>query len=602
MKTHRWRSAWLFLVLSGFWILPGYGQSFSRGMAATAHPMATRAALDMLRQGGNAVDAAVAAAFAIGVVEPDGSGIGGGGGMVIYLNDLKESYYIDYYPKASEKGAEAGYAGRNDIRTGKSVCIPGTVAGLVMAQERFGSLDLPTVMAPAIRLAAEGFTVDGVLARILLDNIETLLSDETTTGIFTMEGFPYMEGDLIVQEELAATLETIARKGRKGFYEGPLAESMVRGLNERGGTQTLHDFASYEASLSEPLAGSYRGYTVLTACPPQSGLSLIEALNILENHHLEDHPHYSGSARSLHLMAETQRIVYTDRYQYLGDPGMVTIPLEGLLSKEYGTAMYRRINPARLDPAPYDALEPGDPYPFMEKSVVHSSAGRSAFEFSGSGLEREAFEFSATLLDREADRGATARLMAREADGGHTTHLSVIDGQGNCVSLTQTLGLFFGSGQTVNGVLFNSAMSNFTFRDTESPNIYADGKTPRSAIMPAILLKEDRPFLVFGSPGAARIISTMIGIVVNVVDYGMDAEGANRAPRFYCSNREEYLHLESGIDAGVISRLEEMGHILQVYQGTDLFFGGVQMILVDPETGLFSGSADSRRGGSAEGY
>jgi gamma-glutamyltranspeptidase/glutathione hydrolase len=559
MSTSRRTKAWLILLVAGSLFVQGYSQCsrFSNGLAATAHPLATGAALEILQQGGNAVDAAVAAAFAIGVVEPDGSGIGGGGGMVIYLNDRKESFYIDYYPKASERGSEAGFSGRKDILSGKSVCIPGTVAGLTLAHEKFGSLPLEAIMTPAIRLAEEGFIVDGVLAKILLDNIETLLSDPVTMAIFTVDGFPYMEGDRIVQKELAETLRTVTREGRDGFYKGMLAESMVRRLGERGGTQTLNDFASYNAILTEPLKGHYRAYDVLTAAPPQSGLTLIEALNILKQYPLGERPRFSESAEVLHILAETERLVYTDRSRYLGDPAAADVPVEDLTSEAYGRLQFERINPVKLDPDPYNAVEPGDLY----------------------------------RPPRDT-----------EADGGHTTHLSVIDSDGNCVSLTQTLGLFFGSGQTVNGVVFNSAMTNFAYQDTDNPNIFADGKVPRSSIMPTILLKEGKPFLVIGSPGAARIISTMIEVVVNVVDYGMNAEEANLAPRFYCSNREKRLHLESGIGPGVTTKLEEMGHQLEIHEGIDLFFGGVQMIMVDPESGLYSGSADRRRGGSAEGY
>jgi gamma-glutamyltranspeptidase/glutathione hydrolase len=558
------------LFLTGALSLSVYAQS-SRGMAATAHPLATKAALEMLQKGGNAVDAAVAAAFAIGVVEPDGSGIGGGGGMVIYLNDTRESHYINYYARASEHASEAGFSGRNDARSGKSVCIPGTVAGLCLAQEEFGSLPLETLLEPAIRYAEEGFKVDAVLSSILLDNIETLYSDENTKGVFTLEGFPYMEGDLVIQKELAETLREIARKGRKGFYQGSVAKSLVKGLNEREGTQTLKDFKSYRATLTEALKGDYRGYEVLTAMPPQAGVTLVEALNILENHpSLSGGPHFSKSAEALHLIAETQRLVSADRFKYVGDPDYITVPLSGLSSKAYAEAQYKRIDPTKVDP-PYGAVEAGNPYPYTESSMV----------LQGGGYGETNMEFDG---------------------GGHTTHLSVIDSEGNAVSLTQTLGLFFGSGQMVNGVLFNCAMTNFSYRDQESPNYFIDGKMPRSTIMPAILLKDDSPFLVIGSPGAGRIISTMIEVVVNVTDYAMDVEQANLAPRFHITHSSKVLDLESGVEPGVREKLGEMGHVLNVYDGIDLYFGGVQMILVDQEKHLYYGSADKRRGGSAEGY
>jgi gamma-glutamyltranspeptidase/glutathione hydrolase len=531
-------------------------------MVATAHPLASEAALEMLQQGGNAVDAAVAAAFAIGVVEPDGSGLGGGGGMVIYLGDQQESYYINYYARASEKGSESGYRGSRDAATAKSICVPGTVAGLLMAHESFGSLPRKVVMAPAIRYARDGFSIDATLATLILDNIDKVLTDETTTAIFCEDGFPRMEGDVIVQEELARTLSIIAEEGKEGFYSGLLTQEMVDGIAEKGGVLTMHDFASYKAVLTKPLEGTYRGYDILTANVPQSGVSLIEALNILENVKLGSAPHYSASAKMLHLIAEAERYTYADRTAYLGDPDVVDIPLEGLLSKKYARKRYRQINRKQLDPPEYRDVEAGNPWPYNDPP------GRTT----------------------------------DEQQGGHTTHLSVIDKDGNAVSLTQTLGLFFGSGQTVNGVLFNCAMTNFSYRSENSPNLYADGKQSRSSIMPTIILKDGKPFLVVGSPGAARIITTVIEVVLNVIDYEMNVTEANLAPRFFVRDSEDYLYLESGILPEVRTELEDMGHKLRVIEGIDLFFGGVQMIMVDPVTGVYQGSADRRRGGVALGY
>ncbi|MEN8155890.1 MAG: gamma-glutamyltransferase [Bacteroidota bacterium] len=567
MKSTHPRVLSLFFLL--FFLLPGafaQGEAEGKnGMVATAHPLASEAAIAMLQEGGNAVDAAVAAAFAIGVVEPDGSGLGGGGGMVIYMKETNQSHYINYYARASERGSEAGYSGSRDAKTAKAICVPGTVAGLIMAHEEFGSLPLQTIMEPAIRYASEGFTIDATLATLILDNIETVFADRVTTDIFCDDGFPLMEGDRIVQKELAETLAVISREGKKGFYEGAVAESMVEGISKRGGTLTLNDFRAYKAELTIPLHGTYRGYDILTANVPQSGLCLIEALNILERYDLKNAPHYSESAKTLHLIAEAERFTYADRTAYLGDPDDNEIPVSGLISKRYAKKRYRQINQKQLDPPVYRDVEEGDPTPYVKR-------------------------------ERHKDKPETADA------GGHTTHLSVIDKEGNSVALTQTLGLFFGSGQTVEGVLMNCAMTNFSHRSKNSVNFYKDGKQSRSSIMPTIILKDDNPFLIAGSPGAARIITTLIEVIINVIDYEMSVTEANLAPRFFVRDSEDYLYLESGIKPEVRDELTEMGHTLNVYQGIDLFFGGAQLIYIDPENGSYFGSADKRRGGIAIGY
>ncbi len=558
----------LLIVLAGF-ITDAVSQEIpfgKNGMVATAHPLATEAALEMLKSGGNAIDAAVAAAFAIGVVEPDGSGLGGGGGMLVYLKERHESYYINYYARASENASQAGYSGKKDAFTAKSICVPGTVAGLAMAHEKFGSLPFAKVLEPAVRLASEGFAVDPTLARLILDRIDAISTDTATMKIFLEDGFPLMEGDLIVQKELARTLSIIASQGPEAFYEGPLAASMVKGVADRGGVLSLNDFSSYEAQFTKPLHGTYRNYDILSANAPQSGLSLIEALNIIENYDLQNAPHYSESAKILHLMAEAILFVYADRTAYLGDPRIANIPISALLSKEYARERFEHINMDKLDPPRYRDVVEGNPFPFLKESDKHMT------------------DDDESMYD------------------GHTTHISIIDKDGNSVALTQTLGLFFGSGQTVEGVLFNCAMTNFSYYNKKSINLFKDGKQSRSSIMPTIIIKDGNPFLIAGSPGAARIISTLIEVVINIIDYNMNVEEANLAPRFFLRDSEDFLYLESGIKPEVRKKLEEMGHSLRVYDGIDLFFGGVQMIYIDPENGMYYGSADKRRGGNAVGY
>ncbi|NLE34543.1 MAG: gamma-glutamyltransferase [Bacteroidales bacterium] len=553
-----------FVINTGINAQPVYPTTGKNGMVATAHPLASSAAIEMLQGGGNAVDAAVAAAFAIGVVEPDGSGLGGGGGMVIYLNDEKQSYFINYYGRSSERATEAGFRYGHDNSTALAIEVPGTVAGLIMAHETFGTLPLKQVMEPAIRHAEEGFPVDQTLAKLILDNIEKVMGDSATGSVFLNDGFPLMEGEILVQKDLGRVLRIIAEEGSKGFYDGALAKSFVDGIRARGGVLTEKDFLSYKAEMTVPLKGTYRGYDILTANIPQSGISLIQGLNMLENFDLRASGHYSESARTLHIMAEVDKLIYADRYQYLGDPDFVDVPVAGLTSKEYALERFSSINQSKLDPPRYRDAEYGNPRVFQqkkEKILVHEM----------------------------------------EPADGHTTHLSVIDKNGNAVALTQTLGLFFGSGQTVSGVLFNNALTNFSY-NSENVNYLQNGKRCRTSITPTIILKDGNPFMVLGSPGAGRIISTMIELVVNVIDFGMDVNDANIAPRFYCQKFEDYLHVESGIKPEVRAELELMGHQVKVYEGIDLFFGGAQMISVDPLTGVFSGSADKRRGGIAIGY
>ena len=567
MNTMRLKASIFLFLLAGF-STALYSQNSATGklgMVATAHPLASEAAMEMLQSGGNAVDAAIAAAFAIGVVEPDGSGLGGGGGMVIYMKDRNESFYINYYARGSERGTESGYSGKKDAATAKSICVPGTVAGLTMAHEKFGALPLAKILEPAIKLASEGFYVDATLAVLILDNVEKVMADTVTSDIFLVDDFPMMEGDEIIQKELAQTLRLIAKDGRKAFYESELTQSMVNGIKERGGILTLNDFASYEAEFTKPLYGTYRGYDILTANAPQSGVCLIEALNILENYDLKNSPHYSENAKVLHLIAETERFVYADRTAYLGDPSDSDLPINGLISKEYAKQRFEQIDQEKLNPPAYRDVVEGNPFPFIvtKKAVVH--------------------DYEESLTD------------------GHTTHLSVIDKDGNSVSLTQTLGLFFGSGQTVNGVLFNCAMTNFSYRES-SVNFFKNGKQSRSSIMPTIVLKNGNPYLIAGTPGAARIITTLIEVIINVLDYEMNVEDANLAPRFFVRDSERFLFMESGIKPEVRAELENMGHTLNVLHGIDLFFGGVQLISIDPDTNIYYGSADSRRGGKAIGY
>jgi gamma-glutamyltranspeptidase len=635
-------------------------------MATTAHPLATQAAIEMLHKGGNAIDAAVAAAFAIGVVEPDGSGLGGGGGMVIYLAKEKKSVYINYYQRASEKINEINYNPASDNRSAKAILVPGTVAGLTMALERYGTLPLATVLEPAIRYAGEGFPIDETLGKIILDNAEFLQKYPQTAATFLREGFPLTQGDTVLQPDLANTLRAIAANGRAGFYEGPVAQTIVNDVVQNGGMVTLNDFKNYQAVISEPLHGKYRDFDILSADAPQSGSSILEGLNILENADLKSMGHYANSTETMHLMAEAIRRVYADRSAFLDDPQFEYVPVKGLISKDYARNRYDDIDRNIVSPSDYRKTKAGNPFgadgsnapqrsgnsrvsedknyqwnDVDEEGVSVKRSSDDLFDrWGGTKKHKKDTETEDTTqknnknkLDKEkknnnddSDDPPEARNKPRNrylpdnpampyvqndaaslasaydpnpGEGGHTTHLSVVDKYGNAVSLTQTLGTFFGSGLSTAGVILNCSMSNFSA--TTAVNSVKPNKQPRSSIAPTIVLKDGMPYLTVGSPGATRIIATVIELIVNVLDFGMSVDEANNAPRFLCQKNDDYLSLESRISETVQEGLKKKGHRLKLYGDLDLFFGGAQMILYDRQTGTYYGSADPRRGGAAIG-
>ena len=561
----------------------------THGMVSTAHPLAAEAGLEMLKKGGNAVDAAVAAAFAIGVVEPDGSGLGGGGGMLIYLHKEERMIYINFYQRAGAHAEQLDYVSARDRQTAKAALVPGNVAGLTLALEKYGTLPLSTVMQPAIRLAARGFPIDRTLAGIILDNVSLLSTCEHTSSIYLPDGFPLAEGDTLRQPDLATTLQHVAQAGRDGFYEGRVATEIVNAVEAHGGNLTLDDFRSYRPDVLEPVHGSYRGFDVYSSSPPQSGVTLLEALNVLECTDLRTLGHFQDSAKALHLMAETMRRVYADRTAYLADPKFEEVPLEGLESKAFARTRYDDINPGMATPSRYRDTKPGNPIPFNHSESLLEQLAPDAGWPGG-----ESVSVTGSL---STDFQEPASV---DAAGGHTTHLSVVDADRNAVSLTQTLGTFFGSGLTAAGVLLNNARSNFS--QTAKRNSIQGGKQPRSSISPTIVLKDGNVRIVLGSPGAARIVATVTQLLVNIIDYGMDAEQANDAPRFFCQKFDDHLYVESRISESVRNELEAMGHSVQVNGDYDLFFGGAQIVLVDPTTAVCQGSADPRRGGASLGY
>jgi len=546
----------------------------TRGMVVSAERHATEAGLATLRAGGNAVDAAVATAFALGVAEPYHSGIGGGGFLLIHLAngetialDARETAPAAARPDLFVAQGVAEDASRNGPL---AVATPGLLAGLALALERWGTKPLAEVMAPAIALAERGFPIGLRHARVL----------EAWRAMGLAERFPetaaiqapapgLAPGWRLVQPDLARTLRLIARQGPDAFYRGPLARAIADEVRKRGGLLSAEDLAAYQPRLREPLRGSYRGRTVVSFPPPSSGgVALLEALNVLEGFELA--PLGAGSSASIHRIAEAMKLAFADRAAYLGDPDFVAVPVGPLVSKEYAARLRARLLPPRWRRAPW-------------------TWGRDevAIDVTGPGLD-----------------------PWPPAAGG-TTHLSVTDAAGNAVAITQTVNLLFGSGITVpgTGIVLNDEMDDFSVApgrpnafglvDTRGNNAVAGGKRPLSSMTPTIVLEDGRVRMVTGSPGGPRIISTTLLTIVNVFDFGMDVSEAVSAPRFHHQWIPDELSVEPAIPADVLDGLRRRGHRVVVAERN---WSSAQAIVVDPKSGWQLGGSDPRTDGLARGW
>jgi gamma-glutamyltranspeptidase/glutathione hydrolase len=534
----------------------------SEGMVVAAHPLAARVGAEILKNGGNAVDAAVATAFALGVVEPEASGLGGGGFMLIYLAETGETVGINYRttsPVAATPDMFAlngpglpGYWGgptsimeQTALRKigGGGVAVPLMLSGMDAALQKYGSMTLAKVLAPTIDLAENGFPVSYNLYQNILNNYISIMDDPEMASVFLNDGLPYEPGELMTMPDLGRTFRAIANGGSDVFYHGALADAIVEGVQGYGGLLAKEDMIGAQASFCDPIEGSYRGYEVVTMPPPSGAVTLIQILNILEGFDLETLGR--ESVDTIHRMAEVYKLAFAYRDAYLGDPVFVDVPLSDLLSKELATELYARIDPERahLNPIPPN------------------------------------FE------------------------GNDTTHLSVIDRDGNMVALTQSLNSFMGAKFIIpgTGILMNNTMSDFD-PETGTANSIAPGKAPLSSMSPTFLFREGSPFLIVGSPGAQRILTTIVGLIVDLVDFDLSLQEAIDAPRFYCHS--DTLYLETRIPDEVQTLLEEKGHPLSRKGAYNLYFGGAHVIQITETEGEISylGIADPRRGGQAAGY
>jgi len=542
------------------------------GMVATAQVEATRAGASILAAGGNAVDAAVAASFALSVVEPYHSGIGGGGFLLIRLADGRVLALDgrEEAPAAATRDmyVEAGVPEDASRLGGLAVGVPGLVAVLAMALEQYGTMSLPEVMAPAISLAEQGVRISPRHAAKLeywKSKDLHLRFPETARIQLPPEGESVRAGWLLRQPDLARTLRRIAEDGPRAFYEGPIAEAIAAEVERQGGILSVEDLAGYAPKLREPIAGTYRGVEVLSFPPPSSGgVALVEILNILEGFDLAARG--AGSSASLHVIAEAMKLAFADRAAHLGDSDFVSVPVAGLVSKGYADELRERINPAWYARAPWT-------WGRREQAIRVKAAG------------------------------------IPPTDGG-TTHLSVADAQGGAVALTQTINLLFGSGVTVpgTGIVLNNEMDDFAkapnapnafgLIDTTGANAIAPGKRPLSSMTPTIVLRDGQLFLVAGSPGGPRIITTTLLALINVVDFRMNVQQAAAAPRFHHQWVPDELFVEPDIPRDVVEGLERRGHRVKV---STRWWSSAQVIRYDAERQLFFGGSDPRSDGAARG-
>jgi gamma-glutamyltranspeptidase/glutathione hydrolase len=544
------------------------------GMVVAKHPLAAQAGVDVLERGGNAVDAAVTTAFAAGVTLPFSNGIGGGGYLLFHDAAAGNTHVVDYALQAPAAAHERMYELDPDGRVGgsfgwrlvrdnanwhgwQSMAVPGTVAGLALALERFGTIALADALAPAIRLAEEGFPLSQGLAASINNQWELISRHPSTFGVLTNSGRPFAVGERLRQPQLARTLRRLAEAGAADFYRGRIADEIVADMREHGGLLREADLAEYRPRTPErPLVGSYRGVTIHAAPGATGSTTTLEILNILSGYDLRGLG--AGSAEALHLWIEASRLAFADRFQYLADPAFVDAPWNGLLAPGYAAERRREIDRSRAR-SRYTA---GDPWPYE---------GRP--------------------------RPAVTYPPSRPWEGGGTTHLSVVDRARNTVALTQTLLGWSGVALPRTGVIMNDGMGWFD-PEPGHANSVAPRKRGLNNMSPVILLAGGRPLLTLGAPGGRRIIGTVAQVISNLLDHGLGVQAAIAAPKIDCS--EPATKLDARIPGEVVAALETRGHRLAVVEGTP--GASPSAVFIDHQTGLLHGGEDPFSEGVAVGY
>jgi gamma-glutamyltranspeptidase/glutathione hydrolase len=528
-------------------------------MVVSQEPQATDVGVAVLRSGGNAVDAAVAVAFTLAVTHPTAGNLGGGGFLLVRLADGR-STFIDFRERAPEQATrnmyldEAGNLTKNSVLGWRAAGVPGTVRGLEYAHKKFGAKPWAELLKPAVELASKGFPVSYALARSL--STSTRLPEfAESKRIFLKGGELFEMGDTFRQPELAATLQRIASRGSRDFYEGETARRLAEAMAANGGTVTLEDLKNYKVVERKPLTGSYRGYTIITAPPPSSGgLGLLQMLKVLEG--TDYRASGVGSARATHIVAEAMRRYYADRSEHLADPDFVRVPVSGLLDPRYIDKLRASIDPERASSS--SQIGPGTP---------------ASFESS------------------------------------ETTHISIVDEKGNAAALTYTLNGTYGSGVTVPGLgfLLNNEMDDFSAKPGD-PNMFGlvqgeanaiqPRKRPLSSMTPTIVLRDGKLHMVLGAPGGSRIITAVLQVFLNVADFGMNIQQAIEAPRFHHQWKPDALLVEEGFSPDTIELLKARGHTVNILTLTES--ARVEAVVVDD--GWVQGGTDRRAHGKAAGY
>lgn len=531
--------------------------SSSKGVVVCVSPQAAVVGADVLRQGGNAVDAAIATAFALAVTYPEAGNVGGGGYLLYCPSDDRDAVAFDFREVAPAAAKVDMFVRPEDRTPHRRVGVPGTVAGLALAHRELGFLSWAKLVEPAVALAHDGFVVDQALA----DSLEDGLAEARDLGLVEFvrvygrpQGGPWRRGDRLVQPDLATALKRIAVDGPAGFYEGATAELLTAEMARGGGLITAQDLRAYRPQKKAPLRGTYRGYGILCMPPSSSGGTvLLEELNLLECFELSAEARWSP--RSLHLLAEVMKRAYRDRAVYLGDPAFVEIPSK-LTDKDYARKLAATID-----------------------------------------------------LDHATPSRALAGDIKLTSESEHTTHLSIVDANGAAVSLTYTLETRFGSGVVVRGtgILLNDEMNDFVwvpgFTDERgwigtAPNRIAPGKRMLSSMCPTIVTKGGKPVLVTGSPGGRTIINTVLGIIVNFIDFAMTSRQAVDAPRLHHQWFPDVIRIEAALamkQPALVDALRALGHTIEIQERQ----GDAHTIWIDPESGVSTGVADHRISGKA---
>ena len=541
------------------------------GMVAAAHELASKAGVEIMQKGGNAIDAAVATALALNVVEFNASGIGGGGFTVIYSAEKKEIICLDYREQAPASATKDMFASEQakkekwSERGGKSIGVPGWLKGMEYALKTYGTMTFAEVAAPAIRLAEEGFTLVKEQKKFIVDNFDNLVKYNNPDSLpYLEDGLPLEAGSVLKQPALGKLFRLIGEKGSDVLYKGEVGEAICKAVNNSGGKMTMEDLANYKMYVRKPTVGTYRGYKIYSVPPASSGgVHIIQLLNMMENYDVKAMGF--NSAKKVHLFAEATKMMFADRGQYMADTAYAKVPLEGLQSKEYAKKLTEKITDAVATD-----VKPGDPWEF------ETAEKKTAYE---AGMSDEHYS---------------------------TSSFSVADQHGNVVTSTNTINFFMGSTVFVPeyGFLLNDEMDDFSSNPT-SVNAPEPGKRPLSSMSPTIVLDpQDRPFMSLGSPGATRILTAVAQIIMDVVDHGMIMDQAIEASRFHNQKGDMIYTEEDRADPVLVKTLEAMGYKVKLAE--PLYLGGAQGIMFDynatDPAKFLNGGADGRRLGVPVGF